>query len=137
MASFVYTQYLKQLQAGSFAVPIGSWLSYHLALVLNTYVPNKNSDTVFSDIPGGDVAADGKTGTFPTFTVALNGTGSGVNEIGLRESGISSNIWAAVPSAANPVNALVLYAIEDVSHTILIAYFDNWGGSASRQMERM
>jgi hypothetical protein len=128
MASFVYTQYLKQLQSNGFAVPIGSWLSFNLALVLSSYVPNKNADTVFGDIPGGDVAADGKTGTFPQFGVSLNGTGGGANEIGLRQSSFTSNKWGAVPLAGLPVNALVLYAVQDVTHTILIAYFDNWGG---------
>jgi hypothetical protein len=130
MASFAYTKYLQQLQAGTFSVPIGSWVSFNLALVLNTYTPAKNTDQTLADIGGGNIAADGMTGTFPQFAVSLNGSGAGAAEIGLRETSLITNKWAAVPLAAHPVNALVLYGLLNVVGpvTLLIAYFDNWGG---------
>lgn len=129
MASFIYTKYLQQLQAQSFPVALGSWVSFNLALVFNTYTPAKNTDQTLTDIGGGNIAADGKSGTFPQFTVVSNGTGAGAAEVGLRETTLTSNKWAAVPLAANPVNALVLYGLLDLGPTtLLIAYFDNWGG---------
>jgi hypothetical protein len=129
MASFVYTKFLQQLQAQSFPVAIGSWVSFNLALVLNTYTPAKNTDQTLTDIGSGNIAADGMTGTFPTFTVAFNGTGAGAAEIGLRETVLSTNKWASVPAAAHAVNALVLYGLLDnAPTTLLIAYYDNWGG---------
>lgn len=130
MASFAYTKYLQQLQASTFAVPIGSWVSFNLALVFNTYIPAKNTDQTLADIGGGNIAADGMTGTFPQFAVSLNGTGAGAAEVGLRETSLITNKWGAVALAATPVNALVLYAVLNMVGpvTLLIAYFDNWGG---------
>lgn len=128
MASFAYTKYLQQLQAGTFPVAIGSWLSFNLALVLNTYTPAKNADQTLADIGSGNIAADGMTGTFPQFAVLLNGTGAGAAETGLRSSTVTSNIWGSVALAANPVNALVLYGVLSAGVTLLIAYYDNWGG---------
>jgi hypothetical protein len=129
MASFIYTKYLQQLQAQNFSVPLGSWVSFNLALILDTYTPNKNADQTLTDIGAGNIAADGKTGTFPQFTVVSNGTGSGAAEIGLRESAISTNVWASVAASSHTVNALVLYGLLDnTPTTLLIAYFDNWGG---------
>lgn len=129
MASFAYTKYLQQVQAGTLAVPISSWISLNLALVLSTYAPAKNTDTTLADIPSPSIAADGMTGTFPTFTWAVNGTGAGAAETGIRTVALLTNKWAAVALAASPVNALVLYAVTDVGlDTLLLAYFDNWGG---------
>jgi hypothetical protein len=129
MASFAYTKYLQQLQAGTFPVPIGSWVSFNLALILDTYTPAKNTDQTLTSIGAGNIAADGKTGTFPQFSVGLNGTGAGAAEIGLRSGTVVSNIWAAVAASAHTVNAVVLYGLLDLAPTtLLIAYFDNWGG---------
>ncbi len=123
--SFVYEQFLRAQVAG-FSVAPGSWLSFNVALVNVGYVPDQVNDTHLSDIPSGDIAADGMTGTFPTFTFNFNGSGA-APEAGIRITSIVTNKWVAVPSGA-AVNALVLYAILSAGVTALIAYYDNWSG---------
>jgi len=122
--SFVYEQFLRAQVAG-FSVAPGAWLSINAALVNVGYVPDQVNDTHLSDIPGGDIAADGMTGTFPTFSISFNGSGA-TPEAGIR-LGILTGVWAAVPSGAN-VNAIVLYAILSAGVTALIEYWDNFAG---------
>lgn len=122
--STVYTQFLRKQYAG-FAVDPGSWLSLNMALVNVGYVPDFLTDADLSDIGSGNIAADGMTGTFPTFTVTFNGAGASP-EAGI-ELTILTDVWAAVPPGAN-VNAVVLYAIISAGVQVLIAYYNNWGG---------
>lgn len=124
MADFVYDQFLRSQYAG-FSVDPGSWLSLNMALVNVGYIPNPLTDTHLSDIPGGDIAHDGMTGTFPTFTVTFNGSGA-TPEAGI-ELAILTGIWGLVPSGAD-VNAVVLYAILSAGVTALIAYYSDWSG---------
>ena len=124
MASFVYEQFLRKQYAG-FAVDPGSWLSINFALVNTGYTPDQSTDAALTDIPSGAIAADGKTGTFPTFTITFNGSGA-APEAGI-ELTILTGVWGAVPSGVN-VNAVVMYAILSAGVTVLIAYFDDWAG---------
>lgn len=123
--SFVYTQFLRAQNAGLLGLP-GTWLSFNLALVTAAYTPDRALDTTFADIPGGAIAADGMTGTFPTFTIDFNGSGA-TPEAGIRLV-LTSNSWGAVAAGA-PVVAAVLYAIVSAGPTTgLVAYYDAWGG---------
>lgn len=122
--SFVYEQFLRKQYAG-FAVDPGSWLSLNLALVTTGYVPSQANDTNLASIGAGNLAADGHTGTFPTFTVTFNGSGA-LPEAGI-ELALLTNSWGAIASGAN-VNAAVLYAILSAGVQVLIAYFDDWNG---------
>lgn len=128
MASFIYEQFLRKQYSGAFSDPIQNISAFHLALVFNTYVPAPATDAFLSDIPGGDIAADGKTGTFPTFTFTINGSGA-APEAGYKLV-IATSIWGTVaPSGSTPVNAVVLYATLPTGPTFnLVAYYDNWSG---------
>lgn len=122
--STVYTPYLQGLQLG-FAVDPSAWLSFNMALVNTGYTPDFLTDTDLASIGGGNIAADGMTGVFPTFTFTLNGGGASP-EAGI-ELAILTDVWALVPSGPT-VNAVVLYAIPSLGVQILIAYYDDWGG---------
>lgn len=122
--SFVYTPFLQGLELG-FTVDPSLWLSFNMALVNTGYTPNAATDTDLASIGSGNTAADGKTGTFPTFTVTLNGSGA-APEAGI-ELAILTDTWASVPSGAN-VNAVVLYGIPSVGVQVLVAYYNNWAG---------
>ena len=124
MADFVYEQFLRKQYAG-FTVDPASWLSFNVALVNVGYTPDQLTDTDLASIGSGNIAADGMTGTFPTFTVTLNGSGS-TPDAG-SERAILTGVWAAVPAGAN-VDAVVLYAIPSSGVQILIAYYDDWAG---------
>jgi hypothetical protein len=122
--SFVYTAFLQGLQLG-FSVAPSSWLSFNLALVNTGYVPDAATDTDLASIGAGNIAADGKTGTFPTFTVTLNGSGASP-EAGIKLA-ILTDVWASVPAGAN-VNAVVLYGIPSSGVQVLVAYYNTWTG---------
>lgn len=122
--STVYEAFL-QGQYSGFLADMSAWLSFNMALVNTGYTPDFATDTDLASIGAGNIAADGMTGVFPTFTVTLNGSGA-LPEAGI-ELAILTDIWAAVPSGAN-VNAVVLYGIPTAGHQVLVAYYDDWGG---------
>lgn len=128
MASFVYFAYIQGLQAG-FANPPSAWSNFFLALVEGSYVPDQATDAVLGDIPGGSIAADGKTGTFPVLTVAFAPTTpSSIDVAGLKAAiaAAPNDRWGAVPAGPDVV-ACVLYG-NDGGTFRLIAYYDDWSG---------
>jgi hypothetical protein len=122
--SQAYEQFLRKQYAG-FAVDPGSWLSVNLALATVGYVPDFSTDVNLASIGAGNLAADGMTGTFPTFTLNFNGTGA-APEAGIRLTLLTGS-WGAI--AAGPdVNAAVLYAILAAGDQVLLAYYNDWTG---------
>lgn len=124
MADFVYTQFLRKQYAG-FTVDPPSWVSLNMALVTAGYTPDQATDTDLASIGAGNIAADGMTGTFPTFTVTFNGSGASP-EAGI-ELTLLTNVWDSVASGPNVV-AVVLYALLAAGNEVLIAYYDDWTG---------
>jgi hypothetical protein len=119
--SFVYSQYIVRQTAG-FAVNPLSWDGWFLALVDATYVPDKDADSDFTDIPGGAVVNDGTAG--PNITP----TGGSAGPIGLKLTKDSPiEVWPAV--SGGTVVALVLYgSFAGGTQRPLVCYFDNWLG---------
>jgi hypothetical protein len=122
--SFVYTAFLQGLEEG-FTVAPADWVSFNMALVNTGYTPDAATDTDLASIGSPNIAADGKTGTFPAFAVTLNGSGA-APEAGI-ELQILDDVWASVPAGAN-VNAVVLYGIPSSGVQVLVAYYNNWAG---------
>lgn len=119
--SFVYTEFIVQQTSGFTTVP-SAWDGLFLAMVDATYIPDKASDIVFTDIPGGAVINDGQAGpnlTFSFFTFP---------SIGLKlQLASPTEVWPLV--SGGPCVALVLYGSFGAgAHLPLIAYIDDWAG---------
>lgn len=133
MASFVYWKYIQKSVAGAYAVAPSAWGAFYLALVTGAYSPNQATDSVLGDIPGGAIAADGKTGTFPVLTlVALVPTTPAANDVAgikLSLAAAPNNVWGAVPAGA-AVTRAILYGAEvvGVGPYNLVAAYDDWAG---------
>jgi hypothetical protein len=124
MAAFVYESFLQKQYLG-FSTALPSWASFNLALVTAAYTPNQATDATIADIPGGAFAADGHTGTFPTFTPQINGSGA-APEAGIRLT-LVTNSWGSIGAGPNVI-AAVLYGFISGLTSQLIAYYDNWTG---------